>query len=603
MKLPGLNGRLFEEEKIISLALPFIVLLSQLFYGSADFSGKYIFSVILGIYSLWIIAFLRKKGLLFTTGFLNLFFLLLVLLVIYLAVNAVNMAEVKNNALNSFLYYALFIGALVALMQIEPDRYYVNLIIFVLGLLQIVFCVLDLFNKSRITGSYFAPDILGDYFILTFFCGVSLIKYFKRTLKVCIFFSLAVIFVLIIFTASRGAFISLIFAVILFAVFSRNFHIPVLIALMAIVILFFVNNPLKEKMVQGVKKDPFLWERAGIWRSSVKLFGERPVFGAGLSNYRYAISRYREPSRDYFAKFSRRAESAHNIYLTGLNEIGLAGMLILAFACIVISRYYRPKEEVFGILGILFHNLFNDSLAIPGIMFPFALVVIGSLKFNPVVKKEVRGIPMAILWLAVTVLLGWGLLFQNETIYLFKNRYNVILENVTLSYRLSFLKAHRLALRYNKSKDPEILKRYIDKLTLTIARNPYKFEARKDLINFLSQFASDENLKNDLYEQIGQLLEHDPFNVFHYEFAAEIMLKTGEKAKAKEYLKKAVELEPNFARAIVKLSRMENSNALYKTGMSIYKEYFPSFSAIVDGEPVMKYEYELLYLNEKEMKR
>jgi O-antigen ligase len=124
--------------------------------------------------------------------------------------------------------------------------------------------------------------------------------------------------------------------------------------------------------------------RADLWRSSLDLLRDFPVFGVGRGAYETAFQPYR-PVGEYPSNivFSH----PENLPLQWLAEWGIpAGLLVLIGCCVLLSRLIRSAEPddwtatglVLGLSALFVHNLVDFSLEIFAVS-AAAAVVVGAL--------------------------------------------------------------------------------------------------------------------------------------------------------------------------------------------------------------------------------
>jgi len=122
-------------------------------------------------------------------------------------------------------------------------------------------------------------------------------------------------------------------------------------------------------------------ERVRIWRESLPLIRDFPVFGCGLGGFAKAFVRYRDPKLSF-------ADFAHNDYLQGLIELGpvvwFVAMLSVGFVVVRIWRYAsKPHSEekqfvaiaaVGGLIALLVHGFADYNFYIPANALMFAWI-------------------------------------------------------------------------------------------------------------------------------------------------------------------------------------------------------------------------------------
>lgn len=133
--------------------------------------------------------------------------------------------------------------------------------------------------------------------------------------------------------------------------------------------IFFYNgdiNLLKEasQLMHGHLSDKMGSSRGYIWKSSIKLANEMPVFGSGPGTFQ---SRYVP-----YEIFKTRTDYAHNDFLNIAVCTGYVGMLLyIAFIGSLLLRAFiacfKKHETVIyaaGVLGFMIHTVFAFSIAI-----------------------------------------------------------------------------------------------------------------------------------------------------------------------------------------------------------------------------------------------
>jgi O-antigen ligase len=126
----------------------------------------------------------------------------------------------------------------------------------------------------------------------------------------------------------------------------------------------------KVDKIQGADDD---YSRARVWKASLPMIADHPVFGVGLGAYPTAYPRYDRGSGIYLVN------AAHNDYLQLLCETGIVGGAVMIvclslLARLSISTLKTERHEnrgvalgaTVGCLGILVHSLVDFHLQNPG---------------------------------------------------------------------------------------------------------------------------------------------------------------------------------------------------------------------------------------------
>lgn len=138
----------------------------------------------------------------------------------------------------------------------------------------------------------------------------------------------------VILTVSRGAFISMVAALIALSIWhfktSARMRFAPLIAgaLLLVVGLAFVPKADVERIssIEGEVSSGRIGKRARLWKTGMELWQERPLTGVGAATFAYAAK-----------PILGRELAAHNIYVSVLTETGIIGFLI--FGIVLITMF------------------------------------------------------------------------------------------------------------------------------------------------------------------------------------------------------------------------------------------------------------------------
>jgi O-antigen ligase len=144
--------------------------------------------------------------------------------------------------------------------------------------------------------------------------------------------------VLLIWTRSRGAFLSFLIGGVLWMVFTKKFKWLIAAGLIIVGAFFIVPKSMiihqnAEGQEQSIVERYYLWDRA------MNVIKARPLTGTGINTYTAAHAKYDKTNnwrvRDYYA---------HNGYLQAAAETGIPSILfLLVFLGIYYQRSLRPK--------------------------------------------------------------------------------------------------------------------------------------------------------------------------------------------------------------------------------------------------------------------
>jgi len=234
----------------------------------------------------------------------------------------------------------------------------------------------ELSNGRYLVGSFYWHNQMAGFIVVLLPLLLSLFLasrnlYFKLILLLVIFVSLLAI----VFTYSRGGWISLLAALILFSVISFKkikSHIKPLFIMFGI--FMFVTFIVLKPANVGKKTQSIITElsiqtrsvsgnlRTTVWQNTFKMIKDNPIFGVGHGAFGVAYNRYQNVPWLY-------AKYTHNHYLEYAAELGIVGFLL--FAAIILNAIFRVFVErkilsdytryplLAGVIAALFGSAFH----------------------------------------------------------------------------------------------------------------------------------------------------------------------------------------------------------------------------------------------------
>jgi O-antigen ligase len=186
---------------------------------------------------------------------------------------------------------------------------------------------------------------------------------------------------------SRGGFIIALCTLFLVAALSIGYHLSsrasrrmALLAAAAVVLILTVALPSEQLLgrlalsaTDGSSEENSVDTRVQLWRQTIPLIAQFPVFGCGLGAYESNFLRYQAVAYAY------RIQFAHNDYLQSLAELGFAGFaIILAIAYGVLSQIFKGMSRLMegerrllviacggGMVALLLHSLVDFNMHVP----------------------------------------------------------------------------------------------------------------------------------------------------------------------------------------------------------------------------------------------
>lgn len=187
-------------------------------------------------------------------------------------------------------------------------------------------------NTTRVFSTLANPNVLGEYLLFMIPITFGSIYYFKN--KFCKIISFLIVCLLgfcMLLTLSRGAWLGLIAAMIIFVLLRNKKLLLLGFFLILIAPIFIPNSFLQRFMSIGNMADTSTSYRVGIWIGSLRMIKDFWPIGIGLGSEVFIF---------IFQKYALSASYAlhsHNFYLQILIDLGIAGFILIL--CIIFSFY------------------------------------------------------------------------------------------------------------------------------------------------------------------------------------------------------------------------------------------------------------------------
>lgn len=277
----------------------------------------------------------------------------------YLLTNSVRSKE----RLFTIIVLMLFAGLLVALYGIYQ---------YVFGFAEgTTWIDEDMFSdiETRVVSTFENPNVLGEYLLLLIPVGLAVIwgtkKGYNKLIHLCVVGALSLC---MIYTYSRGCWIGLMVAVMMFFMFyDRRFVWLGIIALLMSP-MFLPQNVINRFLSVGDMGDTSTSYRVYIWMGTFNMLKDYWFSGIGVGTEAFG--------RIYpmYAYSGVMAPHSHNLYLQIITENGIAGLIIFLSIVVVyfkecISSIIRSKDKLLkglitglaaGMLGYLVQGMFDN---------------------------------------------------------------------------------------------------------------------------------------------------------------------------------------------------------------------------------------------------
>lgn len=274
--------------------------------------------------------------------------------------------------------------------------------------------IIDAFEiyKLRFLGTFEDPNLCALYFIVIFFVSLLNFKTVKKKFLKYLMFCISIIsLIVIILTMSRGGWLALAGASIVFVILNiRNFKkesilfvIPIIIVLLISLNMDYslqngkITNHIVDRIQDSLSKDNNEIDRVQLMKTAVKMGNDNFLFGVGkgsfpLNSYKYLG----EDSPRY-----KQQNIPHNTILGFYAQQGIVGVLIFiilpSFILYLMIKSKR-KQNIYLIslfIGLFIHSLTINVENVRFLWYIFGVMLAGermniNLDFVPIAKINSR---------------------------------------------------------------------------------------------------------------------------------------------------------------------------------------------------------------------
>jgi len=333
-----------------------------------------------------------------------------------------------------FKWFALTAFFLFLLHWRFPDKGLVNFIpvVMFVGIAESLYGMVEFFSGHRhilyleassfltsVTGTFINRNYLAGYLLIVIPLVTGYLFYRESFQKgpftgwrhrlssvdgktYFIAFSVIVMMVALLFTASRMGILSLLFSFSLIAFFFRDprkgegISKPAALIL-GLSLLWAAGIGLDAVISRffGVLEDFEI--RGAIWSNTLQIFRDFPVLGTGLGTFAHVFPMYRS------FHISGLVTHAENDFLQLASEVGLvgAGLLLVAFLFLIYRAFSRVRTLPYGdperylgigglvgIVALMFHSIVERNIQVPANAFLFAYLLAMVLRVGFAGREE-----------------------------------------------------------------------------------------------------------------------------------------------------------------------------------------------------------------------
>jgi putative inorganic carbon (hco3(-)) transporter len=251
--------------------------------------------------------------------------------------------------------------------------------------------------------------------------GFTFSKDYSNNIRVISLMLLVIFTIALIFSYTRAAWVSLLAALIMTAVFRFKIQFKWIFSITLIVVVYLAfswsdimmkleqnrqdtSDNLQEHLqsISNISTDASNLERLNRWSSAMRMFEERPIVGWGPGTYSFVYAPFQLSSeKTIISTNAGNLGNAHSEYIGPLCEEGILGALTFLFVCAAMiwtgwRVYYKlPKGTLratllsvfLGLITYLVHGLMNNFLDTDKASVPFwgfaAMLVAIDLWYKP----------------------------------------------------------------------------------------------------------------------------------------------------------------------------------------------------------------------------
>ncbi|MFH1535918.1 MAG: O-antigen ligase family protein [Patescibacteria group bacterium] len=278
----------------------------------------------------------------------------------------------------SFLYTVRFsayilLGWLIysggfQIKQTKKILVYSGVTLAVLGLIQLVFLPDMRFLTAwgwdphyfRAASTFLDPNFLGAFLVLT----LLLVKNFR--------FLFAAIFITLLLTFSRGAYLAFLVSFLTLSFFQKSVKLGlVTIMLFSGLMLGFFTYQNLVAVPRGINREESASFRFNTWQQGWQIFSQHPILGIGFNSYRFALKQYGLGDEKFLASHGSSTNDSSLLYVAATTGvIGLGAFLFFLFSMIKIGNPILTA----GLFGLIAQSIFANNLFYPPILLWMVLI-------------------------------------------------------------------------------------------------------------------------------------------------------------------------------------------------------------------------------------
>ncbi len=308
--------------------------------------------------------------------------------------------------IKSFLYIGVLIASYYLVLLCVNSEKHIKIFIGLLVISTAVVCLISLgYRGSGRLGSIVLrnPNSFGNFLALVIPFCISLFFHgrFDSRKRLFLSFSLILMFISLVLTFSRSAWVGVFVGILFLSVFRPK--VPLVFFLFAIISAIFIVSPINKRIFKDIS-DPGAQYRIIKAKIAYNKFKENPILGNGLGSFHYEAQ--------FSDIWAYRAHSTlENNYLLMLAEGGIIEFLAFLYliatfgkkAVVLLRRVRDPflhtvlLGSLMSIIATLGAGMFEDTLFFPKNnwligMFMGIVIVVGRIYEESLITANIEGV-------------------------------------------------------------------------------------------------------------------------------------------------------------------------------------------------------------------
>lgn len=291
--------------------------------------------------------------------------------------------------------------------------------------------------------------------------------------------------------------------------------------------------------------------RKYVWLGALEVFKNNPILGTGPETFAYSFPRFKPIDHNLTSEWDFVYNKAHNEYLNALANTGILGFLSylsIIIASLIILYKSKRYELLAGYSAMLVTNFFGFSVVPVSLLFFLFPAIALTYNLEPITSEKGKGLKsFQIIFVAIIVIFASYLLyllgryFMADIHYnkarLFNRSGNVAMAKTEISKSIQISKSEPLYLN-----ELGLAENNVEPIKIAVSLSPYNI----NLLRSLAGIYSKNNKIQDAIKTIDTAIGLTPNDPKLYYQVGIYFIKLGNLLETEVYLKKSIELKPNY---------------------------------------------------------